>query len=119
MKYKKELIVIVLAVTGLAIYYFWFAGNSDLESLVYEQKTGVIKKIIVKSGSILEADKYTESFEILKITSKPGKVKDVYVVEMIYAEGVGYWALTEEWSFREKKAKFIRVVSDRTTTYDP
>ncbi len=117
MKYKNTLIVIVLVVTGLAIYYVWFAGNSDLESIVYEQKAGVIEKLVEKEGSVLGADKYTVSYDILKVTSKPGKVKDVYEVSMIYAAGPGYRAWTEEWSFREKKAKFIRVVDDRTT-YD-
>ena len=124
MKYKNALIVIGLAVTGLAVYYFRFAGNSDLESMVYVQKAGVIEKLIEKAGSILEKDKYAKaSYEIVKVTSKPGKVKDVYDVTMIYDTKKGgrvnrYRELIEEWSFREKKAKFIREVSDGETIYE-
>ena len=126
MKYKNALIVIGLAVTGFAVYYFRFAGNSDLERMVYEQKSGVIEKsnLVEKAGSILEADKYAkESYEIVEVSSKPGKVKDDYEVKMIYDTKTGgrvnrYRALIEEWSFHEKKAKFIRAVSDSEIIYE-
>ena len=127
MKMKTKKLLLLLSLFALVLLSLVFliggCGNGALESSVYEIKRGQISEYTQVGESWVDYErkfipKYgTRYYDIIKISSRPGKVKGIWEVIMKYDKGPHvygkrYYEKVEEWSFREKTPHWVRDVSD-------